>query len=157
MKKMKSSRSKFEELEGVEEENQELKEKLEEYEAFDGLLTIVGRNPCPVWTENFSWEIYNKWHSRHRPRYKRVKVLLVRWASDDLGISQEIDMLDHIFTHCYRYNVSKYCIPDFQPSSALKKRVWAFIGDEAPDTLLIFYYGGHGRIDPLRNETYWGA
>jgi hypothetical protein len=51
-------------------------------------------------------------------------VLLVRWASDDLGVSQEIDRLGRIFTDHYRYEVSKYYIPDFQPSSALNKRVW---------------------------------
>jgi hypothetical protein len=147
----------IEELEEVGEENEELKEKLEQYKAFYELLTIVGRELCPLWTEDFSWKISNKWPTRHRPQYKKVKVLLVRWASGDLGVSQEIDMLDHISTHCYRYNVSKYCIPDFQPTSVLNKRVWEFVGDNASDTLLIFYYGGHCRIDPLRNETYWGA
>jgi hypothetical protein len=84
-------------------------------------------------------------------------VLLVRWASDDLGVSQEIDRLVRIFTDHYHYEVSKHCIPDFQLSSALNRRAWQFIGDDAPDTLLIFYYGGHGQRDPPRNETYWGA
>jgi hypothetical protein len=87
----------------------------------------------------------------------KFKILLVRWAFDDLGVSQEIDRLDRIFTNFYHYEVSKYCIPDFQASSALNKRILQFIGDGVPDTLLIFYNGGHGQRDLIWNETYWGA
>jgi hypothetical protein len=136
----------------------ELNKRVAKYEEFNGLLGVIGKIDCPGWAEtDLRKEISNRWPNRHKPRYTRVKVLLVRWPSDDLGVSREIDRLGPIFTDYYRYEVSKYCIPDFQPSSALSKRVWQFIGDDAPDTLLIFYYGKHGQRDPLRNEILGSA
>lgn len=56
----------------------------------------------------------------------------------------------------YHYEVCKFVLPDFQPATALFSAVHQFMGDHARDTLLIFYFDGHGGIDD-RNEGFWAA
>ncbi|TVY34603.1 hypothetical protein LOCC1_G008506, partial [Lachnellula occidentalis] len=50
-----------------------------------------------------------------------------------------------------------YEIPDRQALSALSTCVIQFIGDNSPDTLLIFYYAGHGSIHEDRNDAIWDS
>lgn len=160
-----------EELEGqveeLEEEKEELEEQVENVEAEkegleDRLLclnhyeVLEGRLIYPTWNSQMSEEVAAKWDNRLNSRYKRVKVLLVRWASDDLGVSAEIQGLAAVFTYLYEFDISTFLLPDYQPSTALMQRVMEFT-DHNPETLLIFYYAGHGAIDPQRNETYWAA
>ncbi|PMD58398.1 uncharacterized protein K444DRAFT_725621 [Hyaloscypha bicolor E] len=89
--------------------------------------------------------VSRKWPNRHH-RYTRAKVLLVQWQSDDLGVDQELKSLEKVFTQLYHYEVSKFLIPDELPFRSLGKAVLRFIGDDSHETLLIFYYSGHGSL-----------
>jgi hypothetical protein len=100
--------------------------------------------------------VSTKWPNRHS-RYTRVKVLLVQWQSDDLGVDPELDSLKKVFTQLYHYEVTKFSIPDELPFRSLGEAVLRFIGDDSPETLLIFYYGGHGGLQPYRNDLFWAA
>ena len=100
--------------------------------------------------------VSTKWPTRHS-RYTRVKVLLVQWESDDFGVYRELQCLKKVFTQLYHYEVSKSFIPDEVPFRSLGEAVIRFIGDDSPETLLIFYYGGHGIIQPYRNDLFWAA
>jgi hypothetical protein len=147
-----------EELEGekqeLEEQKEELEGKLEKLEPFEAL---EGRDCYTDWSRQLVEEVNGAWDDRLKSRYRRVKVLMVQWASDDLGVSSEIDQLGQVFTYVYKCEVSNFPIPDYQPSTALSTKVIEFMDAHAPDTLLIFYYSGHGCIDESRNESYWAA
>jgi len=141
------------ELEEVAGRNEQLAERVEELERLDELL-----NSVDPWPTEIHGAIRKGWDSRHKSRYRKgVKVLLVRWESDDLGVSQEISDLERVFSQYYHYEVSQCSIPDQQPFTFLCDRVKRFIGKHDPETLLIFYYAGHGSIDPVRNNTIWAG
>jgi hypothetical protein len=103
-------------------------------------------------------EIQERWHNRHS-RYTRVNVLLVSWSSDDMKppLSRELHFLGEVCTGFYHYEVSNFEIPDEQPFRALSDRVRSFLDDDSPETLLIFYYTGHGTLQPPRNDLHWSA
>ena len=109
------------------------------------------------WSDIFQDTVKAAWPLRHKSRYNRVKVLLVSWASDDLGVFQEVAHLGWVFKTCYGYEIEHYDIPDYQASTELFRRVLEFRGNDSPDTLLNFYYGGHGSIHPDRNDAVWAA
>jgi hypothetical protein len=64
------------------------------------------------------------WMRRHS-RYTQVKVLLVSWKSDDMvpKLSTELDALELVFRDLYHYDVSKFEIPDDNPSQSLSDQV----------------------------------
>jgi hypothetical protein len=134
-------------LESANEERSRLEEQLESAADEDSL----------TWPKEIEKSVTNGWHTRHDFRYKKVKVLLVRWESDDLKVHRELDKLAGVFTKHYDYKVSRYSIPDDEPARALSGRVEKFIGRSSPTTLLIFYYSGHGTISKLRRDHKWAA
>lgn len=81
-------------------------------------------------------------------RYCDVHVLLLSWEDDDSGLISEINDLEDLFRHVYRYNTNQWRIPSTNSPIALARRILRSI-DEAgtSDTLLIVYYGGHGFIN----------
>ena len=137
----------------LETEKEELETRLSRLEHFENL---EGNGFYPLWNIGMTAQIEGNWDSRFKSRYKRVKVLMVQWASDDLGVAAEIQQLAAVLMHCYQFDVSIFLLPDYLPMIALSARVMQFM-DHDPETLLIFYYGGHGSIDPQRNETYWSS
>jgi chromosome segregation ATPase len=134
-------------LESANEERSTLEEQLESAADEDSL----------TWPKEIEEKVTNGWDTRHDSRYKKVKVLLVRWESDDLKVHKELDKLEQVFTTHYDYKVSRYSIPDDEPARALSGRVEKFIGDSSPTTLLIFCYSGHGTISKLRRDHNWAA
>lgn len=84
-------------------------------------------------------------------------MLLVQWQSDDLDVYRELKSLKKVFTQLYHYEVSKFFIPDELPFRSLGEAVIRFIDDDSPETLLIFYYSGHGILQPYRNDLFWAA
>jgi len=77
-----------------------------------------------------------------------VHALLLRWASDDLGVVSEIKDLNNVFQQIYQYNVQLYDIPNFNPDRMLKKRLIQFLEPEemfGNEILFIVYYAGHAR------------
>lgn len=83
---------------------------------------------CPaVLPSQIQRSVLDRWPSRHKPRYTRVKVLLVRWESDDLRVYRELDSLARLFAGVYNFDVSWFEIPDCQPVGSLTMRVNDFI------------------------------
>ncbi|KAF7853121.1 uncharacterized protein EAF02_012064 [Botrytis sinoallii] len=109
-----------------------------------------------AWDGDFK-EKLKKFRDRHLNYYTSVKVLIVLWASDDLGLSEEVDNLARVFEHSYSFNVVKFAIPDLDPANALARRVQEFIGVDSPDTLLIFSYNGHGSIENKSCNAIWSG
>jgi hypothetical protein len=98
------------------------------------------------------------WQNRHGSRYRNVQALCVYWDADDLGVVEEVEVLKHVFSDLYNFDVSKYEIPSHQPDRALKRRVLDFVEQDHQDTLLIFYYAGHAFINPNRHDApIWAA
>ena len=131
--------------------NAELKEKVEELE---GELEEKTEGD-DFWSPRFQKSIEDNWSRRHGLRYTRVKVLLVSWDLDDLGVTKEIDKLADVFSTSYCFQVSKFQIPEQNPTRALQHRVGMFVGDDDPETLLISYYAGHGSRSSLTRSLLW--
>ncbi|KAK3988734.1 hypothetical protein QBC44DRAFT_243095 [Cladorrhinum sp. PSN332] len=89
------------------------------------------------------------WPSRHSPKYLEVKVLLMSWESDDLGVEVEVQRLESVFRDLYHFHVEYWKIPDRRSVMEATQKVLDFkkAGDN-PDTLLIFYYAGHATLNP---------
>ncbi|KAB5551008.1 hypothetical protein GE09DRAFT_157493 [Coniochaeta sp. 2T2.1] len=84
------------------------------------------------------------WTTRHE-RYNDVKVLLLSWVSDDLGVETEINILKSVFQDAYHYNdIVHWKIPDKRPGHEASARIAKFLeqGGDA-NNLLIVYYAGH--------------
>lgn len=93
------------------------------------------------------------WPSRHRSQYKAVRVLLLYWTEDDLGVRQEVQELDATFRELYHYETESWMIPSQKPDRQLKKKIAQFTEDfEDIDTLLVVYYAGHARPNAMPNE-----
>ncbi|KAK0639184.1 hypothetical protein B0T16DRAFT_462884 [Cercophora newfieldiana] len=89
------------------------------------------------------------WASRHRCKYVDVKVLLMSWQSDDLGVRDEVSALESVFRDIYRFDVEWWKIPDESPGRDATKKVIQFVeSGNTPDTLLILYYAGHAAQNP---------
>ncbi|TGO60848.1 hypothetical protein BCON_0032g00430 [Botryotinia convoluta] len=113
---------------------------------------------CDIaWDGDFKEKLKKAFRDRRSNCYTSVKVLIVRWASDDLGLSEEVDNLARVFKHSYSFNVAKFTIPDLDPVNALSSRVQEFIGDNSPNTLLIFAYKGHGGVQNTSHDAIWSG
>ncbi|KAF7950592.1 uncharacterized protein EAE97_002144 [Botrytis byssoidea] len=113
---------------------------------------------CDIaWDGDFKEKLKKAFRDRRSNCYTSVKVLIVLWASDDLGLSEEVDNLAMVFENLYSFNVVKFAIPDLDPANALAERVQEFIGDDSPDTLLIFSYNGHGSIENSSYDAIWSG
>jgi hypothetical protein len=123
-----------------------------EVESLQRCLSNTGKRK---WTDQIKNNVARKWPNRRKAGYTQVKVLMVRWESDDLGVSDEINSLAEVLQGSYYFDVSKYNIPDKDSLSVLSTRVIDFIGDSSPDTLLIFYYAGHGGLHDTRSHLSW--
>jgi hypothetical protein len=89
-----------------------------------------------------------------RPRYTKVKVLLLSWEDDDLGVASELKNLGAVFERAFRFETESWGIPRFGSEEALTNRVFKFRSCAAPDQLLIVYYGGHADRLP-HNHCIW--
>ncbi|TGO69764.1 hypothetical protein BOTNAR_0007g00450 [Botryotinia narcissicola] len=113
---------------------------------------------CDItWDGNFKGNLKREFRDRRSNCYTSVKVLIVRWAPDDLGLSGPIDNLARVFEQSYRFNVARFTIPDFDPTNALSSRVLELIGDNSPNTLLIFAYVDHGGIQNTSHDAIWSG
>ncbi|KAF5867726.1 putative tyrosine-protein phosphatase non-receptor type 6 protein [Botrytis fragariae] len=92
---------------------------------------------CDIaWDGNFKEKLKREFRDRRSNCYTSVKVLIVRWASDDLGLSRPVENLARVFEQSYKFNS---------------------IGDDSPDTLLIFVYVGHGNIENKSHDAIWSG
>ncbi|AEO69971.1 uncharacterized protein THITE_2120742 [Thermothielavioides terrestris NRRL 8126] len=90
------------------------------------------------------------WAARHRSKYVDVKVLLMTWQSDDLGVEREAQALLSVFRDLYRFDCEYWQIPDRDSAREATKKVIAHMerASSSPDNLFIFYYAGHASPNP---------
>ncbi|ESZ89767.1 hypothetical protein SBOR_9850 [Sclerotinia borealis F-4128] len=163
----------LENIEESEEQKQELEERIEYIEEIEEqkgelesrvehLQEVVWEHglegDCAYrWSDTLKEQLATAFRDRRSNCYAKVRALIVRWASDDLDLFQEVDDLASVFEHSYHFKVAKFIIPDLHPANALLSRVLKFIGDNSPDTLLIFSYNGHRGFHDTRNDHIWHA
>jgi hypothetical protein len=88
------------------------------------------------------------------PRYKRTKVLLLRWKEDELQVEWELEDLSRAF-QSYGFDTETWLIPTESPLRKVMSKVITFIDEhESNDTLFILYYGGHAMINHARQSTW---
>jgi hypothetical protein len=86
-----------------------------------------------------------------RPRNSRVGVLLLRFASDELGVIPELEDLEEVFGDVYGFKTEIWDIPDEFAQTKLSNKINEFrdeycdLGAHQKESLplLIVYYGGH--------------
>jgi hypothetical protein len=90
------------------------------------------------------------WAARHRSKYVDVKVLLMTWCSDDLGVEREVQGLLSVFRDLYRFDCEHWKIPDRDAGREATKKVISHMErvSSNPDNLFIFYYAGHASRNP---------
>lgn len=83
--------------------------------------------------------------------YAAVYVLLFSWEHDDLGVDTEIRQLDQVFGQAYGFWVERFLIPNEEPDEAIAEVLKDFVRKyQSPRSLLIVYYGGHGKLNDAR-------
>ncbi|PVH75191.1 hypothetical protein DL98DRAFT_602178 [Cadophora sp. DSE1049] len=98
------------------------------------------------------------WTSRNYPRYKEVRVLLMRWEEDNLGVEEELLRLKTVFSRLYRYDVECFEIPSQSPARVTVSKVASLIAECGVDSLIVIYYGGHAALSQQRNcPAVWAA
>ncbi|KAF7886520.1 uncharacterized protein EAF01_011198 [Botrytis porri] len=153
----------LERLKEVEQQKQEAEKIRQEQDRRVAHLQEIVRehgleeNSNIAWDGNFKEKLKREFRDRRSNFYTSVRVLIVRWALDDLGLSGPVDNLAKVFEKSYRFNVAKFTIPDVDPANALSSRVRESIGDDSPDTLLIFVYIGHGNIENKSHDAIWSG
>ncbi|KAK0654085.1 hypothetical protein DIS24_g5469 [Lasiodiplodia hormozganensis] len=77
--------------------------------------------------------------------YSEVGVLLVCWSDDDLGVTDEVNLLKEVFGEQFRFDTEVYKIPKENSASKLQARMQLWANQyEGADKLSIIYYAGHG-------------
>ncbi|KAK0736471.1 hypothetical protein B0T21DRAFT_367008 [Apiosordaria backusii] len=99
------------------------------------------------------------WPARFSTGYRTVKVLLISWEQDDLGVDAEIRPLASVFSTLYHYDTEVWKIPTARAAMELSKKVTNVLdayGHEG--NLLIIYYGGHARLgEQPGGSPIWAA
>ena len=114
---------------------------LSSWETFLGDLNKIGQSIFP----------------QHPIEYEGVHALLINWFADDLGTDTEVSDMDALFRDHFNYSSETWKIPTRHSEDALERKlseVKAQFGGE--NRLLIIYYGGHGRLDPM-SRSIWQA
>lgn len=152
-KKLKTSGEKLKAVEsGFRKENEEMKEIIQvmrrEYEA----LKKYVEDFC-TWAQSDT-NVKRLYKNQHVFPYTKVKVLMVRWELGDREHFRKgmLEDLGGVFADKYNYEVNYFSIPDEEPTAALSKWVSGFL-DGSRETLLIFYYNGHGGVSPQDGDA----
>jgi hypothetical protein len=86
------------------------------------------------------------WPDRYGARYKQVKVLLMSWEKDDLGVEAELRPLEAVFRGLYHYDTEIWTIPSKRPAPGLSRKIAELVDTYGQEgNLIILYYGGHAR------------
>jgi len=78
--------------------------------------------------------------------YTSINVLLVFWEDDDLRVWDEVDQLEKVFRIDYGTTTKTFKIPAEGSAIALDNEIVRLQENEDPNTLLILYYAGHGKL-----------
>ncbi|KAF8851278.1 hypothetical protein BDZ45DRAFT_696080 [Acephala macrosclerotiorum] len=102
--------------------------------------------------ENASASIFP---NKGRSRYKDIRVLLLRWEEDNMGVQYELNDLAKTFKSTYGFDTEIWVIPTAKSLFALNRKTWQFIEDFGnADNLLIVYYAGRGLMNGSR-QALW--
>ena len=83
--------------------------------------------------------------------YAAVYVLLLSWKEDNLGVATEIDQLNLLFRRGCGFQVERFLIPSEESDEAIAECLRDFVRRyQRSDSLLIVYYGGHGKLNDAR-------
>ncbi|KAL2887897.1 C2H2 finger domain-containing protein [Ceratocystis lukuohia] len=94
--------------------------------------------------------------SAERPNYTSVSALLVRWE-DDVAAEDDIVAVEKVLREQYSFETEQWHIPSVANASLkLGVQVTEFLKNSKPDSLLIFYYAGHGFVAP-DDQVYWAC
>lgn len=108
----------------------------------------------PLTVQDLERQVLSRWSTRQDTPYTAVHVLLVRWEECDAESSTELDettpKLRELFSTIYNFTVTEYHIPSHKPHHALNRRLLELADLDAPETLFIIWYDGHGREHPDR-------
>ncbi|KAK3296438.1 uncharacterized protein B0H64DRAFT_417841 [Chaetomium fimeti] len=86
------------------------------------------------------------WPDRFATRYRKVKVLLMSWDKDDLGLETEVRNLESVFRGLYHYDTEYWKIPSRRSAVEVSRKVADLVDAHGQEgNLLILYYGGHAR------------
>lgn len=99
-----------------------------------------------AWTE-----VMGKGNYKNPSTYKKVEVLLLHWEkhSNDLEIEPEVTRLKSVFEKKFKYNCRIEYLDNYDEKRLqlqLNSKVADFAyNHDAPNTLFIVYYAGHGK------------
>jgi len=96
---------------------------------------------------------------KNSSNYKKVEALLLCWkeeCNDLANTDKEVNRLKSVLEGRFKYNVSIECL-DSNVAGRLQVQLNALVATfvmthDGPNTLLIVYYGGHGRPGPLNGH-----
>ncbi|KAK4176795.1 hypothetical protein QBC36DRAFT_300835 [Triangularia setosa] len=100
----------------------------------------------PTFLSHLTDAVSAAWSDRLSTRYRKVKVLLMSWEQDDLGVDDEVKPLASVFRGLYHYDTEIWKIPTRRATVEFSKKVTNLVDTYGQEgNLLIFYYGGHAR------------
>lgn len=86
-------------------------------------------------------------------QYTAVFVILIKWATDDLGVGCELEALAKVLSRDYGYYVTNVSIPNKNSGRELMREIGEWMGyDSSPDILRIGVYAGHGYASSIKNS-----
>jgi hypothetical protein len=89
------------------------------------------------------------------PRYQDVKVLLLRWEEDPMGVKFDMDELTKVLESSYGFSTDTWLIPTVGSLKALMMKVVKLLEEFGKeDRLLIVYYSGYGLMNESR-QAIW--
>ena len=105
-------------------------------------------------TEYLPTTVDDIWKLGGQNRYQAgVRILLLQWKDDDVGLATEIDVLGGVSYKSYHYNVETWGIPGTNAVRELQVRLGEFVKKhDKHDALLIFYHSGHTEQNIRRSE-----
>ena len=92
---------------------------------------------------------YGRRWSRGWPlsKYRNVRVLLVQWGDENLGVDEEVTKLEAVLSSDrpkgYNFYTQRYSIPNDNSEDELTRRLLEFRKGATDNDLLILYYAGH--------------
>jgi len=84
-----------------------------------------------------------------------VRVLLLRWEEDSMGVQYELEDLAKLCEGTYGYQTETWLIPAVKSHFALMEKALQVVRDYGKaDSLLIVYYAGHGLMNASRQAVW---
>ncbi|KAL8808730.1 MAG: hypothetical protein Q9223_003734 [Gallowayella weberi] len=99
--------------------------------------------------------VERRYRSWPKSKYSDVSVLLLKWASDNLGVIDEVVKLRDLLRKKFNFAAEIWKIPNEDPEDELTQEILRFRRGKQSDSLMLLYYAGHGGGNP--EECIWAA